>query len=872
MSNLTEFILNDSLIEYYIIDANTLEFVEVNQAAATNSGYSREELLGETVILLMPQHTLDSLKKLMAPFTEKPSTEPVLISNVHTRRDGSTYPVDVHLQFTRFNGREVFSTYVYDSSERQLELDQLRQVIRGARLGYWDFNETAGTYFVDDNWLAMLGLERGDIDESKRTDWHRFIHPDDLERLRQGIRHVEQTNGSYTQEFRMLHKDGHVVWVESAGAVVDWDYNRNMPRRLSGTHLDISERKRFELEREQYHQLFTLADDLMAMTDSSGLILKVNPAWERTLGYAENELLGKPYFDLVHEEDLDAAQRELTQVIERGYTRNFENRNRCKDGSYRWISWNARHDENTQVTFATGRDITEKKAAEESLRSQEEIYRSLLENSEDLVILFDKNHKYLYANPAVEKAVGVGTGELVGRSREDMNYPKELRDMWARTIDSVFASGEAQKRFFEFVTPQNETVHVDWLVFPGTRDDMGRVESVFSVSRDVTQWRKVEEELQKMQRLNSIGVLAGGIAHDFNNILTILFGNIAMARRQINNPYACEENLDKAEVAFHRASSLTSQLLTFAKGGDPVKQNLSLTNLVEETVKFDLSGSNVKLELQADDNLWAAEADKGQISQVFSNLAINADQAMPNGGTLSITLKNVELEEHDVPGLFPGRYIQAVVVDEGVGINRDDIDRIFDPFYTTKQTGSGLGLATVYSIIVKHGGLIRVSSMPGAGAEFCLFLPASQEPAELAPRDIDQPESDLEGGQRILVMDDEEMICDLAANILALEGFQVDTVFDGEQAIAEYRRSLEANAPYDCLIMDLTIPGGLGGKEAVKQILALNPAASAIVSSGYGADPVMANYADYGFKGVISKPFTRQALVKEVKRLVGGND
>jgi CheY-like chemotaxis protein len=375
-----------------------------------------------------------------------------------------------------------------------------------------------------------------------------------------------------------------------------------------------------------------------------------------------------------------------------------------------------------------------------------------------------------------------------------------------------------------------------------------------------------------MQKLKSIGTLAGGIAHDFNNTLTGLFGNISLAKCTLSKDHPGFKFLEKAEQSMNRATRLTSQLLTFAKGGEPIKEDVSLAELVEEVARFDLSGSNVMPVFEQDEDLWIAKVDYGQIQQVISNLTTNANQAMPDGGRLYITLENANIQENAVSGLNQKRYIKVTVRDEGTGIDQKHLDRIFDPYFSTKQTGSGLGLATVYSIINKHGGHISVDSEFGKGTTFTLYLPVSE--SQQLP-ETKQPATELstiERTARILVMDDDELIHQLVTEMLKQRGFSVETVADGKQAIERYKQSQDIGEPFDVVIMDLTIPGGIGGKEAIKDILEINPEAKVIVSSGYANDPVMANYTEYGFKGIVEKPYTMSQLWDVLSRVLKEGD
>lgn len=391
---------------------------------------------------------------------------------------------------------------------------------------------------------------------------------------------------------------------------------------------------------------------------------------------------------------------------------------------------------------------------------------------------------------------------------------------------------------------------------------------------DITARLTMEAELLKISKLESIGVLAGGIAHDFNNILVSVIGNISLVERMLGPDAKVAELLADAKDASLRAKDLTFKLLTFAKGGDPVKKVEVLPDILKESVSFMLSGSNVKCIYDIEEGLWAAHMDKGQINQVVENLIQNGSQAMPGGGTITLTCRNRELADEEIAGLSGGRYVQLAIADTGCGIKPENIGNIFDPYFSTRQKGSikgsGLGLSISRSIIAKHGGTIGVESEPGRGTTFTLYLPAASQ----------QQDSALAGGQaailpsgkgRILLMDDEETIHLVVGQMLSFIGYECLHAYDGEEAIAIYRDQLHNNTPVDAVIMDLTVPGGMGGAAAVKKLRALDPAAKAIVSSGYSDDPVVQNYRAEGFAHVISKPYQildlSRVLAETIKKL-----
>lgn len=380
------------------------------------------------------------------------------------------------------------------------------------------------------------------------------------------------------------------------------------------------------------------------------------------------------------------------------------------------------------------------------------------------------------------------------------------------------------------------------------------------VFRDITEQRKIEEELVKADRLESIGVLASGIAHDFNNILTAIMGNVSLAKMYAGEDEKAVKRLTNAENAALRARDLTQQLLTFSKGGKPIKRVSSIKALVQESVDFSLRGSNVKCELALASDLWAGNIDVGQISQVVHNLIINADQAMPNGGILSVWADNTTVEiGHPAARLTlkAGPYIKITIADQGSGITEDQLQKIFDPYFTTKQTGSGLGLFTAYSIIKKHEGHIAVDSTVDVGTTFFIYLPAS--PQAFTPA-ADAQAYPVEGTGRILVMEDEETVMEVVGSTLRHFGYEVAFAHDGAEALATYQTALQLGKPFDAILLDLTIPGGMGGKETIAKLLAIDPAVKAIVASGYANDPILANFHQYGFCGQIAKPYQADTL------------
>ena len=381
--------------------------------------------------------------------------------------------------------------------------------------------------------------------------------------------------------------------------------------------------------------------------------------------------------------------------------------------------------------------------------------------------------------------------------------------------------------------------------------------------------KKMEEDLVRVSKLESIGLLAGGIAHDFNNLLTIILGNIGLYIKMVSLKPEEKgyERLMKVRKAVSRAKGMTRQLLTFSRGGLPITKTVSVKEFIKESVEFALTGSNVKCRYLIANDLQPADVDEMQINQVINNLVINAVYAMPGGGTIEVKAENITVTPENYLPLKDGEYIMISIKDHGSGIEKEHFSKIFDPYFTTKEGGSGLGLATTYSIINKHKGHITVESEPGKGTAFYIFLPTSQGNVEA---EGEHEGAAFTGRGRVLVMDDEEDVRDAIGAMLEYIGYEVSYARDGAETIDAYQKAKASGEPFDVVIMDLTIPGGMGGKDAVKRLIETDPDVKAIVSSGYSNDPVMAHFREYGFSGIVHKPYNIEELGKALEKVVNG--
>jgi len=503
---------------------------------------------------------------------------------------------------------------------------------------------------------------------------------------------------------------------------------------------------------------------------------------------------------------------------------------------------------------------------------------ALLENEKDYIRIQEKGHFGSWKLDLVKNSL-VWSDEnyrIFGMpdERPDNTYERFLEIVHPDDVEYVNKKWMAAVNDNELYDIDHRLLidgQVKWVreVAEVVRNEKGDAIKGVGITQDISERKLMEDELLKARKLESVGVLAGGIAHDFNNILTGLFGNIELARMKLPTDHAAFSYIQNSSQALEKATRLTQQFLTFAKGGEPIIELIDIRPIIQDSIKLSLSGSNVKATLNLPENLWQVKADKGQLSQVITNLVINADQAMPEGGTLTFKAENIKDVDNNLSYLFSENVVKLEIIDEGSGISAEHQKQIFDPYFSTKMAGSGLGLATVHSIINKHNGHISVASELGIGTTFTIYLPSDisvHQTTDATTSDIPEKTNSRTG--HILLMDDDEMILDLSTEMIKTFGYTADTSADGKEAIEKFISAKKCGKPFDVVIMDLTIPGGMGGQEALHKLLTIDPEAKVIVSSGYSTDPVIANYKDFGFKGRLVKPFPMVDLQKELSRLL----
>ena len=600
-----------------------------------------------------------------------------------------------------------------------------------------------------------------------------------------------------------------------------------------------------------------------------GVFVFVNPRITELSGYKRDELIGKQFLELVALQDQktvsETIRRQISGEQESMHYRFTMIKKNGEDLRVEVFGNRSTYD-NRPAVHGTIIDITEQESIVNTLRTNEQRDRALARSSYDIINEINPDGTIVYVSDNIRDILGYETDEMVGKSIFMLVHPDDYMTVYSE-FDKVIHDNASGRAIYRCRDKFDDWHWVESTAHQYTTGS-GELRAVI-VSRDITLRRQMEEEIFKASKLESIGVLAGGIAHDFNNILTIILGNVSLAKSYADEDTPAPQILEDAEAACLKAKDLTQQFLTFSKGGDPVKKLTSLSTLLHESVDFTLHGSKIRCEIVIKDELWPVDVDKGQIDQVIHNLILNSEQAMPEGGIVKVTAENITLDSESGLPLEEGNYVRIAFQDRGVGISESHLTKIFDPYFTTKQKGSGLGLTTAYSIVKNHGGLLTVESRLGIGTTFYVYLPAPltkryeeqpvQEPVQFENVSVQQA--------RILVMDDEDAIRKSVGRMLAHLGYHVVVSEDGRQALQLHRMAKESGKPFDAVLMDLTVPGGMGGKQAVRLLLELDPDAKAVVLSGYSNDPVLADHASYGFRAGLSKPASLAELRKMLDRV-----
>ncbi|MEG6523235.1 hybrid sensor histidine kinase/response regulator [Desulfotomaculum sp. 1211_IL3151] len=832
-----------------------------NKSAACLFGYQKEEIIGEALDVLLPEQDFPAYQKILSHVVWQNEAAPdgkKTVEMVGVHKDGRRIPLEISLSAWQQGGVVFLTVIIHDITDRK----QAEQALKRYQFLFDNANDN------------ILVVKHGDgkIIDANPTALKTYgytkqeIIAKSIFELRVESRDVVVGQLKEAQQqgvvFEAMHrrKDGSTLTVEvsSHGVVI------NGETFLFSIIRDITERKQAEEILKKYQTMFENArDNIIFAQVPGGQILDANRAAVENYGYTREELLAKTLHQLRADNDAATADKHIEQADKKGIR--FATMHRRKDGSVFPAEINSRgvtigRQRNLVVII---RDITKHKLAEEALAREKERLAVTLRSIGEGVITTNIEGRIVLINKVAEKLTGWPQREAIGRPLGQVYriIDERTREVCPDPVEKVLLMSNSTNSDSHILMARDGAERVITDCGTPITDRNSEMIGVVLVFHDITEERKMREELLKANKLESLGILAGGIAHDFNNILTSIIGNVSLLKAYGKSNSEISQILYEFEQATWRAKGLTQQLLTFAKGGAPIKKSASIKEIVKETADFVLRGAKVSCIYAMPDNLWPVEVDEGQISQVINNLVINAMQAMTKGGTIRISCENVQHFKKP-PGILEcGDYIKIAIQDQGYGIPRQDYEKLFDPYFTTKPNGTGLGLAISYSIINQHNGLMEVTSEIARGTTFTIYLPASTSQVE---RKNDAMGFPVPSG-KILIMDDEKLVLSVAGKMLKYLGYQVDYAHHGVEAIEKYKAAKENGSPFVAVIMDLTIPGAMGGLETLNHLLHFDPEINAIVSSGYSTDPIMSNYKKYGFKAVVTKPYRIEEMAEALQ-------
>ena len=727
--------------------------------------------------------------------------------------------------------------------------------------------------------LDCLGYE---LDEVKGKDYlSNFVPISDHVELKNVFSQLVNGHAETVNVNEILGKDGSRYLVEWYGCPVENEAGK--VTHFFGIGIDITKRKEAEEALlENRRMLATLLGNLPGMAyrclnDQHWTMQFVSEGCYSLTEYEPDELIGNrevTYNAIIHTNDREKVWHSVQDAVEKQTAFHMQYRIATKNGQEKWV-WEKGcgiFDDQGELIALEGfiTDITTERQAAAILKTEKERLDVTLRSIGDGMISTDTNGAILLMNEVAKRLTGWLGDSAMGKPLQEVLHLVNGKNHQAALdpVKEVLLAGERGiniERATLIAKDGSEKIIADSAA--PIHNNENEIIGVVLIFRDITKQIKMEKELLRTEKLESIGTLAGGIAHDFNNVLTSVLGNISLAKVLSEKKSKIHDNLLESEKAILQARGLTQQLLTFAAGGMPIKTVTSLATLIKNTVDFVLDGTDIQTSFFLSDDLWAVDVDQAQMNQVITNLLINAKQAMPDGGVIEIAGENVQLKQRQDLPLPAGGYVKITVKDEGFGIPDEYQKKIFDPYFTTKNKGRGLGLSITHSILKKHGGLVRVESELGVGSSFQVFIPASSISEK--PRDVSGDQDVAGRKKKILIMDDEKMIQEVAKNLLEYLGYEAHCAGDGEEAVQMYREAKKEGKQFDLVILDLTIPHGMDGKQTVKKLLEIDRHVKTIVSSGYSNDPVMSEYRHYGFMGVVCKPYQIEELEEVVKSVLG---
>ncbi len=703
---------------------------------------------------------------------------------------------------------------------------------------------------VNEMFVKLSGYSRDELIGHTSLELNLWKNPADRGQLLDRTR----SNGfKRNMDLNYRRKDGTMRVGSASPEKIDLG---NVPCMLVAIE-DVTEKleieARIKSNEEKFRTLFDHAGDGIYIADMKGSIIDANAKALDRLGFTREELIGKGFAEFIARDDIPKAVEGLQELWSKGSTFR-ELTGLSKAGKRIPTEINAK-----MITIAgakalliLSRDIAERKEAERALRNEKERLEVTLNNISEGVVVTDAYGVVLMVNISAAVLLDMDRDKVVGRKLEEIYQLREsgTGKQTTSAITTTLKTGLVSTTYRVPLKSDAWNMLINESASPIFEGE--RMVGAVLAFHDVTIEKSLEEEIAKAERLHTIGTLAGGIAHDFNNVLTIIMGNIEIARKSGISHFDSDKWFDDMSRAMERAKDLSNQLLTFSRGGAPVKKDTPLEDLVNETLFEVFDMNDVHFEIGFPRDLRKVNIDEGQIKQAFLHILKNAREAMPDGGLLNISAVHSFIDG-DSMFISPGEYVHIRIKDSGEGIPTSETLHVFEPYFTTKRDHVGMGLAVAYSIVKAHNGHISLESDKEKGTTVHLYLPALKEECLTEQNPVDSPPQ--KSSLKVLVMDDEEMIRDIATEMLKMLGHTAESVYGGQEALERYTEAMTSGKPFDLVVMDLTISNAMGGKEAIVELLKIDPNAKVIVSSGYSNDPVMGDHRKYGFRHVMPKPY-----------------